>query len=159
MICPIEGVAIRELRQFLDERGWLMELFREDELPRELRPLMGYLSVTKPGIVRGPHEHKVQSDQFIFFGSSIFRLYLWDNRADSQTHLHFWHGDFGPDLPAAVVVPPGVVHAYKNIGTVDGMVFNIPNQLFAGHGRTDAPDEIRHELNPGSAFRIDDGQT
>jgi dTDP-4-dehydrorhamnose 3,5-epimerase len=156
MICPIEGVIVRELRQLLDERGWLMELFRRDELPDEHQPMMGYLSVTKPGIARGPHEHQSQSDQFIFCGSSIFRLYLWDNRASSPTHLHFWHGDFGAELTAAVVIPPGVVHAYKNIGSVDGMVFNIPNRLFAGPGRAEPVDEIRHELNPDSAFRIDE---
>jgi dTDP-4-dehydrorhamnose 3,5-epimerase len=51
-----------------------------------------------------------------------------------------------------VVVPAGVVHAYKNIGDVPGMVFNAPNRLFAGEGRKEPVDEIRHESDPDSPF-------
>jgi len=54
------------------------------------------------------------------------------------------------------IVPPGVVHAYKNIGEVEGLVFNAPDRLYRGPGRVEEPDEIRYEENIGSRFHLDD---
>ena len=82
----IKGVIVKQLRKFLDERGWLVELFREDELGNIPRPAMSYLSLTLPGELRGPHEHAVQTDYFCFIGPSNFKLLLWDNRRDSSTY-------------------------------------------------------------------------
>jgi dTDP-4-dehydrorhamnose 3,5-epimerase len=152
----IDGVIIRELKRFHDSRGWLTELFRHDDLPEEYWPVMSYVSMTKPGIARGPHEHVDQADYFCFIGPSTFRLYLWDNRKSSKTFGQSCHVDLGEELPAAVIVPKGVVHAYKNIGGGDGIVFNAPNRLFAGNGRKEPVDEIRHEADPNSAFKIDE---
>lgn len=154
MNCEIDGVIIRELKRFHDSRGWLTELFRHDELPQEYFPVMCYLSMTKPGVARGPHEHADQADYFCFIGPSSFRLYLWDNRPSSASYGKSCHFDLGAENPAAVVVPKGVVHAYKNIGDRDGIVFNAPNRLYAGSGRTEPVDEIRHESDPNSPFKI-----
>jgi dTDP-4-dehydrorhamnose 3,5-epimerase len=54
-----------------------------------------------------------------------------------------------------VVVPPGVVHAYSNVGTGPGWVFNCPDRLYKGTGRKEPVDEIRHELDPQSPFKLD----
>lgn len=62
----IEGVIIKSIKKNEDERGWLAEFFRSDEV--EYLPVMSYLSFTKNGIARGPHEHKHQSDYFVFVG-------------------------------------------------------------------------------------------
>ena len=86
MKCNIEDVIIRELTRNHDNRGYLIELYRTDEIEKEFHPVMSYLSITKPGIIRGPHEHKEQADNFCFVGPSTFRLYLWDNRSDSETY-------------------------------------------------------------------------
>lgn len=154
--CNIEGVVIKELTKHLDNRGWLVELFRQDELPASLHPVMSYASLTKPGVVRGPHEHKEQSDCFCFIGPSTFRLYLWDNRPHSPTYGEKCQLELGDQLNAMVIVPPGVVHAYKNIGSVDGLVLNAPNRLYMGENRKETIDEIRYEDDPSSPFTVDD---
>ena len=154
--CDIEGVIIKELTKHADSRGWLVEIFRQDELPVSLHPVMSYVSWTKPGVVRGPHEHKEQSDCFCFIGPSTFRLYLWDNRPHSPTYGRNCQLELGERLNAMVIVPPDVVHAYKNVGTVDGIVFNAPNRLYAGEGRKEPVDEIRYEDDPSSPFTVDD---
>ena len=51
----------------------------------------------------------------------------------------------GIDSPRALIVPPGVVHAYRNIGDMPGLVVNCPNRLYRGHGGKHRIDEIRHE--------------
>jgi dTDP-4-dehydrorhamnose 3,5-epimerase len=61
----------------------------------------------------------------------------------------------GSDNPQAVVVPAGVVHAYKNVGKEPGIVFNAPNRLYQGTGRTEPVDEIRHEQDEKTDFSMD----
>ena len=116
---------------------------------------MSYISMTRSGATRGPHEHVDQADLFCFIGPSTFRIYLWDNRQHSKTHGNHDRFDAGEDGPLMVLVPKGVVHAYKNVGARDGMVINCPNRLYAGHGRKQPVDEIRHEDDPEGRFRVD----
>jgi dTDP-4-dehydrorhamnose 3,5-epimerase len=152
---PIDGVALRALVRHEDARGWLVELYREDQLPPDQHPVMAYASQTLPGVARGPHEHREQTDYFAFFGPGDFKLYLWDSRPGAPTFGHRMTLLVGESNPQAVMVPPGVVHAYKNISPVPGVVFNCPSRLYAGPGKTGPVDEIRHEDRPGSPFVMD----
>ncbi|NMC75438.1 MAG: dTDP-4-dehydrorhamnose 3,5-epimerase [Geobacteraceae bacterium] len=150
----IHGVVVRPLTKYLDDRGWLSELFRLDELEGVMKPAMAYLSMTRPGIARGPHEHVEQTDYFCFLGPSNFKIYLWDRRPESPSFGVRQIFFAGLDAPALVVVPPGVVHAYKNVGVENGLVFNAPDRLYAGEGKKFPVDEIRHEDLEGSPFRL-----
>lgn len=146
----IDGVIIKEFLKHNDSRGWLAEMFREDD-PGDYRPAMGYISVTHAGITRGPHEHIEQTDYFCFLGD--FTLYLWDNREDSLTYRNrMVIENSGGQI---VIVPPRVVHAYKNSGTADGMVLNFPDRLFAGRYKKEKVDEVRYENDPETPFRIE----
>ncbi len=153
----IEDVIVYPLKKFVDERGWLAELFRHDEIKEEFYPAMAYISVTEPMVQRGPHEHVDQTDLFCFLGAGNFKLRLWDNRPDSPTYRHVMTLFVGADNPQAVIVPIGVAHAYKNISATEkGVVINCPNRLFMGAGKKEEIDEIRHEDDPNTIFRIDD---
>jgi len=152
----IKGVVVRELKKFFDKRGWLTELFRKDELDEEFLPAMSYISSTNPGVTRGPHEHWDQADLFCFIGPSNFKLRVWDNRKDSETFGSMMTMIVGQDNPAAVLIPAGVVHGYRNVGDIDGIVINCPNRLYAGAGRKEEVDEIRHENDGESTFSMDD---
>jgi dTDP-4-dehydrorhamnose 3,5-epimerase len=151
----IDGVVIREITKHIDDRGWLAEVFREDELLREHMPVMGYISMTQPGVARGPHEHVDQTDSFGFIGPSNFKLYLWDNRKSSATYMTRQVVYAGEDSPKSVIIPPGVVHAYRNVGGKQGMVVNFPNRLFAGKGKKERVDEVRHEDDPNTIYKLD----
>jgi len=142
----IKGVAIEKLIKFSDERGFLVETFRMDNLTDSLQPIMSYVSYTRPGVARGPHEHNKQTDIFCFIGPGNFRIKLWDNRKESKTFGYFMEIVGGKDNPTKVIVPPGVVHGYKNISKeIDGMVLNYPDKLYRGWNRKEEVDEIRHE--------------
>ncbi len=151
----IHDVVVKPLAKYLDERGWLAELFRNDELEPEVMPVMAYISMTQPGVARGPHEHVDQTDYFCFIGPSNFKVYLWDAREGSLSHGVRQVIFAGVDNPVMVIVPPGVVHAYKNIGIDNGIVFNAPNRLYAGEGKRSPVDEIRHEEAAGSPYPLD----
>ncbi len=151
----IEGVIVKDLKKFSDRRGWLMELYRHDELAENDHPVMSYVSMTEPGVARGPHEHEEQSDLFSFLGPSDFKLYLWDNRKHSPTFMKKMTLVLGESKAASVIIPPGVVHAYKNVGGKQGIVFNSANRLYAGKNKKERVDEIRHEDDVNSPFRLD----
>ncbi len=156
----IAQVYFAKVTKHSDRRGWLVETFREDWLTTpELamaKPVMSYVSLTHPGVVRGPHEHREQTDYFAFLGPSTFRVFLWDNRPSSSSYGKHLIVEFGEQNPGLLIVPPGVVHAYKNIGQQDGLVLNFPNRLFAGRDKREPVDEIRHEDDSNSRFRVEE---
>jgi dTDP-4-dehydrorhamnose 3,5-epimerase len=152
----IHDVVIYPLKKYIDERGWLAELFRLDEINEEFHPVMTYISMTEPGIQRGPHEHVEQADLFCFIGPSNFKLRIWDNRISSETYGRMMTLFVGADNPQAVIVPKGMAHAYKNIGSVPGVVINCPNRLYMGAGKNEPIDEIRHEDDPQTVFQLED---
>ncbi len=155
----IKGVLLAPALINADPRGWLCETFRQDWFETagltELNPVMGYLSFTNPGAIRGPHEHRNQTDIFTFPGPSDFLVVLWDNRQNSPTFQHRLQLTLGASKPALLIVPPGVVHGYKNIGSVPGLVINSPNRLYRGRNRSEPVDEIRYEDDPDRPFKIE----
>lgn len=141
----IDGVSVKLLAKNEDHRGWLMEVWRSDDLDIPVMPAMSYISCTKPDTVRGPHEHVQQTDIFIFLtGEWVVRL--WDERFLSKTYGI--KKTILVSKPTTVVVPPGVIHAYANTGQDDGLVINLPDKLYRGKLKKDIPDEMRHEGNP-----------
>lgn len=149
----IDGILRKSLPRFTDARGWLVEIFRADELPSGFEPAMAYISSTNPGTSRGPHEHVAQTDYFCFLGP--FRVYLWDNRPTSATFGRCEVFDLDQSQATMLVIPPGVVHAYKNIGATPALVVNCPDRLYQGRCRSEPVDEIRHEAIVDSPFQLE----
>lgn len=149
----IEDCLIRPLRYFKDGRGWLTEVFRHDELAEAYYPAMGYLSLTHDGVARGPHEHVAQTDLFVFYDGK-FRVHLWDNRPASPNYGVRQVIEAGGENPLTLIVPPGVVHGYRNISGRDALIFNCPNALYAGWQKKEPVDEIRHEDQADSIFEM-----
>ena len=50
----IKGVVVRTLKRYPDDRGWLTELFRKDELDEEFLPAMAYISSSGSPTLRPP---------------------------------------------------------------------------------------------------------
>lgn len=150
----LPGVRLEAVPVFGDSRGTVLELFRTDEDPADFNPVMACCSWSYPGVSRGPHQHVGQDDYFTFAGPSEFMVYLWDDRLGAAGAAKGWRFPVGQSYPTRVYVPRGVVHGYKNIGTVPGLVLTVTDLLYKGEGRKEPVDEIRHELNPQSPYRI-----
>lgn len=121
------------------------------DLRGEHNPAMAYLSNTAKYVTRGPHEHIEQTDVFCFL--SRFAVRLWDSRKGSETKGK--RMTLIVRAPVVVVVPPGIVHAYMSLDD-DGLVLNLPDKLYAGVGKTEKVDEIRHENKKRSPYKMDD---
>ena len=149
----ITGVIIKKLEKFEDDRGWIYEVYREDQ--DEVKPVMSYVSYTEQNIVRGPHEHEQQSDFFIFVGYGDFELYMWDNRKDSDTYKNHIKIVVGESNRCSVLIPPGVVHGYKAISHGGSFSINLPDKLYKGEEKKEEIDCVRHEDEKNSLFRIE----
>ena len=146
----IADVIAKELVRYSDARGWLTEIYRMDEVNH--LATMAYISITHPRTARGPHEHRLQTDYFIFAGPGDFRVYLYDNRPESPTHGKSYSETFGQDRPTMMIIPPRIIHAYRCVSEVDSVVINLPDRLYAGAGKKETVDEIRHEDAAESPF-------
>ncbi len=140
----IEGVAIKKLRLIPDERGYLMEMLRADD---DIFQKFGqvYLSVGYPGVVKGWHYHKVQTDFFTIV-SGMMKVVLYDGREGSPTHgeiNEFFMGELNPIL---ITIPPGVLHGMKAIGDRPGLLVNCPTEVY----RYGEPDEFRVDPHDGT---------
>lgn len=80
----IEGVKLKNLKVIPDERGWLMEILRCDE---EIFDKFGqvYITTAYPGVVKGWHYHKIQTDNFTCI-RGMMKVVLYDSREDSPTY-------------------------------------------------------------------------
>ena len=88
---PIQGVIWRPLTSDRAGRGWLGEPFRADKLPAGAPPAMACVSMTEPGVARGPREYREQADCFRRVGPSDFKGYLRDIRPVSPpTESRAW---------------------------------------------------------------------
>ena len=152
---PVQGVVAKPVKKHVDQRGWLAETFRHDQLPPEFHPRMSYLSVSHPGVMRGPHEHVDQADLFVFLGPGNFKVWVWDNRKSSPTYRYRQVFYGGQESPLSVLIPAGVVHAYRNVSNELATVLNFPNRLFMGENYKSPIDEIRHEDDPNTIFKAD----
>lgn len=148
-----KGTIIKKLQKYSDDRGWLSEIYRSDET--DFDPTMAYISLTNPGVVRGPHEHKYQSDCFVFVGPGNFKLHLWDRREGSDTEGEHYEVEVGEDNPAMVIVPPGVVHGYKCVSDKPAYSLNLPDKLYKGRRKEEEIDEIRWEDDDNSPYKIE----
>jgi dTDP-4-dehydrorhamnose 3,5-epimerase len=148
----IKDVIVKKLKKNEDERGWLVEIYRSDGT--DYQPVMSYVSMTKPGVIRGPHEHIKQSDCFVFVGPGSYEVHLWDRREKSKTKDEYMKLEVGEDNPCLVLVPPGVVHGYKCISKIPAYSINLPDKLFKGQDKKGELDEIRWESDKNSPYKI-----
>ena len=133
----IDGVNVKPLKVIADERGYLMEMMRADD-PFFQRFGQSYVSVAYPGVVKGWHFHKVQTDHFVIV-KGMMKVVLYDSREGSPTKGLINEFFMGERNPILVTIPPGVVHGMKGIGNEPAMLVNVPTEMY----KYDKPDEFR----------------
>jgi len=111
----IDGVVIKPLKVIPDERGWLMEILRNDD-PIFTQFGQVYMTTAYPGVVKGWHYHKKQTDNFTCV-HGMMKVALYDKREGSPTYGALMEIFVGEKNPVLISVPPGVYHGFKGIGT------------------------------------------
>ena len=137
MMPKIDGVKTKELKVIPDERGWLMEILRNDD---EIFEKFGqvYLTTAYPGVVKAWHYHKKQTDNFTCI-HGMMKVALYDGRDDSATKGELDEFFIGEKNPMLISVPPNIWHGFKAIGNEAAFFLSIPTL----HYNYEDPDEYR----------------
>ena len=102
----IQGVQVKTLKVLADERGWLMEMLRNDD---DLFQGFGqvYLTAAYPGVVKGWHYHKLQVDHFVCV-KGMMKVVLFDPREDSPTKGEV--NEFAVVIPVPTFITRDQIH-------------------------------------------------
>ncbi len=110
----IDGVKIKKLVRHCDDRGFFMEILRDNE---GLLQRFGQASFSKsyPGVIKAFHYHEKQDDIW-FFASGNAQVVLYDLRQEAATHGETQVIYMGEDNLLVVLIPAGVAHGYRVLG-------------------------------------------
>ncbi|MFH2001554.1 MAG: dTDP-4-dehydrorhamnose 3,5-epimerase family protein [Planctomycetota bacterium] len=143
----IDGVLVKKMQVFHDDRGFLMEVLKEGE------PLFKNIKQTTfteayPGVIKAFHWHKRQYDLW-FFTHGTAQVVLYDLRKESPTHKTTNVFYMGESNPLLLSIPPGVAHGYRVLGTKPAALFYHTTEAY----NPQDPDEerINHD-DPGIGF-------
>ncbi len=133
----IDGVKIKKLRVIPDERGRLMEMLRcDDDL--FIKFGQAYITTAYPGVVKGWHYHKKQTDNFAVV-KGMMKVVLYDSREGSPTKGEVNEFFMGVHNPMLLQIPTYVYHGFKCISEEEAMVVNCPTEPY----NYSEPDEFR----------------
>lgn len=133
----IAGVKVKKLKVIPDERGRLMEMMRNDD---EVFIKFGqtYMTTAYPGVVKGWHYHKIQTDNFVVV-HGMMKVVLYDSRKDSPTYGEINEFFMGVHNPILLQIPPYVFHGFKTISETEAICINTPTEVY----NYSSPDEYR----------------
>jgi len=137
----ISGVQVKKLIRHHDDRGFFMEILRDDD---ELLKRFGQasMSMSYPGVIKAFHYHKRQEDLW-FFPSGNAQVVLHDMRPESPTYKKtntFYMGETNPIL---LVIPVGVAHGYRVLGNQPATIIYFTTESY----QAGSPDEFRIDFD------------
>ncbi len=137
----IADVVLKDLVIHKDERGALFEILRNDS-PEFKAFGQTYITICKPGWVKGWHYHLKQQDYFCVLRGKA-KIVLFDRREGSVTKNEINEFELNSEKPQALVIPVGVIHGFECLSPDEAWIMNVPNQLY----NYKQPDEFRILLN------------
>lgn len=114
-VAGIPGALIGVPEIHGDERGSLMEIFRESTF--EVKFVQSNLSRSKSGVLRGLHWHRHQADLWYVIGGHAQAM-LADLRTRTDQPVVVSIDLIGGE-PQVLYIPPGVAHGFLAVTDVD----------------------------------------
>jgi dTDP-4-dehydrorhamnose 3,5-epimerase len=134
-ITLIDGLRYRPVRPVLHEDGTLAEIARQSWPEIDLPIVQAHVTTTLPGRIRAWGLHERSTDR-LFVVSGMVSVVVYDARRGSDTHDLVNHFLVGDRSPALIVIPPNLYHGWRNIGTTEAFILNMPSVEYD----YDAPD-------------------
>ncbi len=132
----LQGIRIRPIRRFSDERGFFTEVMRTDwkDLFEEDSIVQANHSFTFPGVIRAWHRHlRGQNDYFLALKGTI-KICAFDDKTCELNEIV----SSGSDLQL-VRIPGHYWHGFKAVGNEPAMLLYFTTNLFDAKD----PDEKR----------------
>ena len=135
---PIDGLHFRPTRPIPHEDGTLAEVARRSwaEIADEI--VQVHITTTQPGRIRAWGLHRASTDR-LFVVTGLVSLVVFDGRTGSPTQGVLNEFKVSERNPGLLVIPPNLYHGWKNIGTVETFIINMPTEQY-DYARPDALD-------------------
>jgi dTDP-4-dehydrorhamnose 3,5-epimerase len=135
----IEGVRIAPAAVWADDRGYFLEVARLGRgVPAGFPPQTTQVSaaLSYPGAIKAFHFHRLQTD-FWTVVHGMLQVALVDLRPESPTYGRKNTLYVGTLRPWQILIPPGVGHGYKVIGTEPALLVYLTDRFYdpADEGR------------------------
>lgn len=137
-----DGAILRDLVTQTDERGTVCELY---DLRWGVNPdplVFAYTFTIRPGAAKGWGVHRAHEDRYAFLSGEL-EIALYDERVGVPTSGLEARIFLSERRRQLLVIPRGVWHAERNIGTNDVVVVNFPTIPY-DHS---SPDKYRLPLD------------
>lgn len=129
----IHGVRVAAYPVWPDDRGYFLEILRigQSPLASHFDPATTQISaaLSYPSTIKAFHFHLQQTDYWVA-AQGMFQVALVDLRPDSPTYGAKNTLYIGTLRPWQILIPPGVGHGYKVIGTDPAMLVYVTNRFY-----------------------------
>ena len=128
----IEGVRVKPVSVWSDDRGYFLEVARMGVAPIQDFPVESTqvsAALNYPGAIKAFHFHRRQTDCWLPV-QGMFQVALVDLRSGSRTWGVRNTLYAGMLRPWQLVIPPGVAHGYKVIGTDAAMLVYLTDRFY-----------------------------
>jgi dTDP-4-dehydrorhamnose 3,5-epimerase len=127
---PDLPTVVQSVKTHRDARGALFEPLSDAEL-KDQRNV--HVAVTQPNQVRGNHVHLTATETTSVVGPCLIRVKEGGNIRDIEV---------GVDEICRVIIPPGVAHAFRNIGDAALVLVSFSTNLHDPTGTDTLRDQI-----------------
>jgi dTDP-4-dehydrorhamnose 3,5-epimerase len=125
----IEGVRYRPTRPVPHEDGHLIEAARASWQECDQTIVQVHVTTTLVGRVRAWGLHERSSDR-LFVVSGLVKVAVFDGRRNSPTFGKINEFLVSEKNPALIVIAPCLYHGWKNIGTTEAIIINMPTSMY-----------------------------
>ena len=146
---PIHDVIFRAIRPVPHEDGHVTEVARADWDQVGGPIVQVHLTTTFPGRHRAWGLHQRSTDR-LFVMRGLVKFAVFDGRIESPTYGSVNEVTVSEKSPGLLIIPPNLYHGWKNIGTNEAFIVNMPTAMYD----YESPDALDLPWDCEAATRI-----
>jgi dTDP-4-dehydrorhamnose 3,5-epimerase len=126
---PIDGVQFRPTRPVPHEDGHVTEVARASWEQLVAPIVQVHITTTLAGRVRAWGLHQLGTDR-LFVVCGLVKIVVFDGRTNSPTAGRINEFTVSERNPGLLIIPPNLYHGWKNIGTSEAIIINMPDRMY-----------------------------
>jgi dTDP-4-dehydrorhamnose 3,5-epimerase len=126
---PIPDVIFRPPRPVPHEDGHVSEIARASWEKIGGPIVQVHLTTTLPGRHRAWGLHQRSTDR-LFVIKGLVKFAVFDGRVESPTYGSVNEVALSETSPGLLIIPPNLYHGWKNIGTDEAFIVNMPTAMY-----------------------------
>ena len=146
---PIDGVLYRKTRPVPHEDGHVAEVARASWAELRDPVVQVHTTTTFPDRIRAWGLHLRSTDR-LFVVTGLVKIVVFDGREESPTRGVVNEFTVSEKNPGLLIIPPRLYHGWKNIGTTEAAIINMPTLMY----NHDEPDALDLPWNSAEAGEI-----